>query len=271
MSIHKSKGLEREIVIIPYCEFTFNPNGNQDTLWATHSTEGIKLDVLMKATQGLSDSLFSEVYLKESDKIRLDNLNKLYVALTRAKEKLFIFSKLPTKSEKASSASTLLYNVVSADAFSLAQNWDKENKKFELGENNTNLNINTDASNSLIITDYKKTDWRKEIIIKNSIDADKLLNEDIQAGLLEGNIIHKIFSNMFFIEDLDAAINKIYFEGLISSDQIAKIKNDITELLNISEVNSWFSEKDALIYNEKEIILSNGEIIRFQINYYYVS
>lgn len=260
MSIHRSKGLEREIVIIPYCEFSLKPNGNKDTLWANYNVDEIQLDVLIKATQDLPNSFFGDVYMEESNKIMLDNLNKLYVALTRAKEKLFIFTKLPTKKEKAATAGTLLYNVISSDSFSLFKNWNEEKRKFEFGENNVNSDLQAPASNSITINDYKKTDWRTQVIIKNSVD--KLLNENIQTGLIEGNIIHKIFSNMFFIKDLDEAINKVYFEGLINSEQIAKLKQDINELLSIPEVSSWFNERDALIYNEKDIILTDGTIIR---------
>lgn len=262
MSIHRSKGLEREIVIIPYCEFSLKPNGNKDTLWANYNINEIELDVLIKATQDLPNSFFSDVYMKEANKIMLDNLNKLYVAFTRPKEKLFVFTKLPTKKEKAATAGTLLYNVIPSITFPLVENWNEEKNKFEFGDNNRNNSINSVSNNSINITDYKKTDWRKQVIIRNSVDVNLLLNENIQTGLIEGNIIHKIFSNMFFIEDLNEAINKVYFEGLISSGQINNLKCDISELLNIPEVNSWFTDKDATIYNEKEIVLSDGSIIR---------
>lgn len=271
MTIHKAKGLEKEIVIIPLCDYPLNPEGTKDTLWTTFNSDDIKLNVLIKAVKDLSNTPFAEEYSIESNRIMLDKLNKLYVAFTRAKEKLFVLTKLPSEStskpkneedDKRINVHSLLHKTISASSFPFLAHWNQPNNKFELGENKYFDTIRSNVSTSVQINNYKNIDWRKEIIIKNSIDTDKLLNENIQTSLIEGNIIHKIFSNMYFIEDLEASINKIHYEGLISAEQIDTIKNDINELLQIKEVNSWFTEKESLIYNEKEIVLTNGEIIR---------
>lgn len=263
MTIHKAKGLEKEIVIIPFCDYTLNPDGGMDTMWTKHKFEDYEFDVLINTVKDLADTDFKDAYSEESDKIMLDKLNRLYVAFTRAKEKLFVMTKLPSESsggKKTRDIYSLLYKTITSNSFPYISQWVQTNNKFELGENKNFKIEEKKSSDAVTIKDYKAIDWRKEIIIKNSVDV--LLNENIQIGLIEGNIIHKIFSNMYFIEDLESAINKVYYAGLIDSEQIDIITQNINELLQIDEVNSWFTDKDALIYNEKEIILTNGDIIR---------
>ena len=92
MTIHKSKGLAFNVVMIP---FNWEGSKNFSELWVDSSIQTNKLlqNALIRTSRKLENSEFSKEYKKEQELRFLDNLNKLYVATTRPKERLYIFKK----------------------------------------------------------------------------------------------------------------------------------------------------------------------------------
>lgn len=90
-SIHKSKGLEFDNVIVPYCDWTLEKTrGN--TLWCEADCEPFnELPLVPLAyNNGLADTTYHDDYVEEHTQNSVDQLNMLYVAFTRAKKNLFI-------------------------------------------------------------------------------------------------------------------------------------------------------------------------------------
>jgi len=90
MSIHKSKGLEFPIVIVAGMSKKFNTQDSSATLVA-HQNLGIGIDAIDLEVRTKTPSLLKKIIQKE---VALENLGEelrvLYVALTRAKEKLIM-------------------------------------------------------------------------------------------------------------------------------------------------------------------------------------
>jgi ATP-dependent exoDNAse (exonuclease V) beta subunit len=90
ITIHKSKGLEFDAVIIPFCDWQLCKSGK--TLWCQPAEEpfnDMKL-LPLKFEQALRDTIFVKDYLREKMLSYIDNLNLLYVAFTRARKALFV-------------------------------------------------------------------------------------------------------------------------------------------------------------------------------------
>ncbi|MCO6025098.1 UvrD-helicase domain-containing protein [Prevotella cerevisiae] len=102
LTIHKSKGLEFDHVIIPFCDWIFEKPGY--TLWCSpeknpyNELPVIPVDLYKKQMCG---SVFEHFYKEEHSQNVVDNMNLLYVAFTRAKRGLYIFGKNKDK-DKAS-------------------------------------------------------------------------------------------------------------------------------------------------------------------------
>ena len=100
MTIHKSKGLDFPYVIIPFAE---NINlYKAGSYWCVPELEGTPLDgvadgvydvTLSKASE---DTLFAEDYRKENFLQQVDNINTIYVAMTRAALGMHIIAKTPS-------------------------------------------------------------------------------------------------------------------------------------------------------------------------------
>ena len=93
MTIHKSKGLEFDNVIIPFCSWEMEKKG---TLWCETKNKPApynKLPLLPIdfSRDKLIGTVFEDDYKEEHFQNIVDNLNLLYVAFTRASKNLFVF------------------------------------------------------------------------------------------------------------------------------------------------------------------------------------
>ncbi|MEG2728455.1 MAG: UvrD-helicase domain-containing protein [Mucinivorans sp.] len=101
LTIHKAKGLEFPIVIIPFASWSVTPS-SKTRLWVSSDIEPYSTfnPFPVNYKKELNDSVFRSDYLREGVYSMVDNLNMLYVALTRAKVELYVF--LPTNPTKNS-------------------------------------------------------------------------------------------------------------------------------------------------------------------------
>ena len=62
-------------------------------------------------------------------------------------------------------------------------------------------------------------------------------------------------------KDIDMAVEKIVFDGLIGKEEKKHLKNEITEVLAVPEINRLFNAEYTIL-TEREIILPGGEMLR---------
>lgn len=90
MTIHKSKGLEFPVVIMPFAEEDYSRKP-KDKLWLNAEEGDFGLPKVLidnsSAVEGFGEEA-SEIYNLKKQEELLDNINVLYVALTRAEEQL---------------------------------------------------------------------------------------------------------------------------------------------------------------------------------------
>ena len=95
MTIHKSKGLEFPVVLFPFANWNATSERDAKTWVKINEPE---LKGLPSSLIPLNDKLNScakhlrTIYEEHKAKVLLDNLNMLYVALTRPKKRLYIFT-----------------------------------------------------------------------------------------------------------------------------------------------------------------------------------
>ncbi|WP_185878582.1 UvrD-helicase domain-containing protein [Blattabacterium cuenoti] len=98
MTIHKSKGLQFPIVILPFADWNA-VSKRKEGAWIDisphlyHGLETLYLDIEPDLKKHIEDSSLIKIYEDYLSKTRFDNLNLLYVATTRPVEHLIIFSR----------------------------------------------------------------------------------------------------------------------------------------------------------------------------------
>ncbi len=101
-TIHKSKGLQYKVVIVPYLSWSMGPEtrGRQMVVWAEAKGED-ELDELgampLNYKKLMAESHFAPDYYREQVLAHIDALNLFYVAVTRAEDELHLMSSLNTR------------------------------------------------------------------------------------------------------------------------------------------------------------------------------
>lgn len=107
MTIHRSKGLERKIVLIPFVETIRDTGQRKNKIWCNannidpeiNELQGLKIPI--DESKNLNGTAFAEEYKDEQEQKYIDILNRVYVAFTRPKEILKVWMNYTlTKSEE---------------------------------------------------------------------------------------------------------------------------------------------------------------------------
>jgi len=244
LTIHKSKGLEFKAVIIPYCTWDLTDYKN-NVLWATNSKVPFPIHPIAFNSK-LKDSHYCLDFQKEKIQQYIDNLNLLYVALTRAEHAMYVFCQIPnSKSKDIKTVSGLLYEAV-----------DKENDKYELGilQNNYSIKQNFAAG---IACNYPCYNLSENVVF--ATHGKEFFEDFEKSGKRNqyGIVMHEILANITSIQDIDSSIENAYNKGFITRDETQNIKDILTESLNSSHAKKWFDGNSTLL-SETTILLSNS-------------
>jgi ATP-dependent exoDNAse (exonuclease V) beta subunit len=259
MTIHTSKGLEFPVVIMPFADEDYS-RSPKSKLWIDTETENFGLPKVLvdnsKAVEGFGESAKS-VYIQKSQEELLDNINILYVALTRAEEQLYVISNMNLDAKgvaKKNNMSTFFVNyLVNKGQF------EEDKFEYEFG-NPTKLSI-----------EKKHVDTLKTIpLVFDVLDPknikiaqrEALMWGTYQQEAIEyGNVIHEILSFVKTKSDVDLAITKAVERGLITVNQKDVVYKTIHEIVNHSELSNYFSEGNEVL-NEQTIIQKQGKTIK---------
>jgi len=276
MTIHSVKGLSGRVVIIPYTDWELGLDGGKDYIWVSSNEElvGKYSPYYVRAAKELEKTIFNEDYIEEQQLKHLDNINLLYVAFTRAIERLYVFVQSKNNSIQNINKSTtpvnnlpsLIENVVrNLGIGKFSYTYDVE--LFEYGEKN----IKSSETQKKITksTDLQYHNLEKFISLNyfNRIvtkpykeDLQQFLNSDNRQLLDRGIILHKILSKLYYQDELDNLFDNLIVEENSITD-IEILKKSILALVNNPSLKTYFS-RDWKILTESEIITSNLEILR---------
>ena len=104
MTIHKAKGLEAKNVFIPFCNWTME-SSKEHIMWFEPAVQPADEDkqltqVPLSFSKNLLEADYKDDYVKERAEEHIDNLNLLYVSLTRAADRLFISTYMAQPTDK---------------------------------------------------------------------------------------------------------------------------------------------------------------------------
>ena len=283
LSIHKSKGLEFDHVIIPFCDW---PLEQADVLWCEPKEAPcnmLPLAAIDFGKKGMVGTIYEDDYNTEHLQNVVDNLNLLYVAFTRAVESLFVIGKRKGKSSQGGvgNRSELIEKVLPAmaldDTSLTGQDAEGEPIEFSFGcmpskqegkekqESGKAKEYNPFTQTSSIIpveieTFSLKTSFKQSNQSKDFVNADDEEFTQQSNYIKMGNILHNVFAHIRTTKDIDKALQQMEIEGIIYDAQLTreKIEAMIHKRLGDPRVKAWFSE-DWTLYNECTILLPNGE------------
>ena len=263
-SIHKAKGLEYPVVIIPYCCWTMD-TGIYSEIWANLPKEvefkstlitSLKTSPL-RITTKLAETVIAPQYYAEKEKTFLESLNMLYVALTRPTDRLYLVVKKDTfKFEKT--VGNQLYRFAECPEIEKGERFIKiisqgENKKVKLEQEKDSQAIEIQAIESS----------EKSNTIKLRQSAERLFDiETFEKSRDYGNKIHNTFAKIKTIYDVEFALEESVREGLIMESELGDLRNNILKIINLEKIKPLFSVHQNLVKNEREILMPKGNPLR---------
>ena len=277
LTVHKSKGLEFDNVIIPYCDWAIEKS--DDILWVEPTVDPydklpvvpVKLNV-----QKLKNSVYAAYYDEEHVKNIVDNVNILYVAFTRASRNLFVFG----KKEKAEFPSTLIYGVLpkmpnanqEEDSNGIVRyrfgNLSvRQDKAYDKSSNEDANHVNIFEQKEEAVNVYIESSKSKAHFLQSNASDDFMTPEDElekqrkqRAYIDTGNIIHRLFATIHDYTEVEGAIDQMEFDGVLYDKPMTReeLMSFIEEKLRNPQVRDWFSPR-LKAFNECSMIYYDQE------------
>ena len=252
MTIHKSKGLEFNVVICPFVIDNLDSK-KTSTIWITPQELGFepipnieKVQFAVTKDNATWTEQTRRIYELENEKARLDNLNLSYVAYTRAVQRLHILS-YKAKDLNKSPLNAFLQNHPD-------QYGSPDTRKVELKK-----------SSKTDVTEFLHKSAASEWFDKISIDPNPSMfwihPEDKMSPVEWGTFVHQTLSEVQHEDDFDRALKPHLDAGVIDQATAHMLREQFRQMAHHPLISEAFGPQ-AKVKNECEILLANGSILR---------
>jgi len=259
MTIHKSKGLEFPVVIFPFAEEDYSKSP-REKMWLNADEEAVGLpkalvDKSAKVTGYGEDA--TALYEQKTQEELLDNINILYVALTRAEEQLYIISGMQGRNKDGNLPKKMgsffiqfleMKGVFRDEqlvyGFGTAQKCSETHAVLDMTETIPQLRALLDPKN-----------------IKIAQRESLMWNTQQQKAIEYGTIMHEILSYVKTKEDVDLAVQKAIENGLIVASQGETVTKTLESMVTHTDLLPYFTSGYKIL-NEKTILLNDGPLVK---------
>jgi len=256
MTIHKAKGLEFPIVIIPEMDFglglrsdsKFFIESGDKILYTSLSQTNINKDIVDKSNQ-------------EKNLILLDKLNMLYVAFTRAENRLYVFNRYKGKSNLGR-----LFHECLIESFSLIEEdgccryvsgaevskYADESHDQDLKEEN-----NQESDSFYTAIDVPINSSKVELILSDELPE----SHSSQSERLFGIYFHQFMAQVNRAEQISDEIKVFKKNDLIDSSMMNRIADSALLFFQKADESGLFADM-IHIHNEQSILIPESSIMR---------
>ena len=261
LTIHKAKGLENRAVLIPYCSWQLEPKSSgmqQNIVWA--EAQGATAEVgrfPVRFKKNMAQSDFSEEFHRETVYSHVDNINLLYVALTRAAESLHVF--VPRQEGRIGS---LLLRHLAADGDRVVLGdlvgrftCTESSERFEFGEFAGPADAHKESEVRHVVLENYSTS-RADMRLR--LPSQRYFEDAGSAELSPrdfGILMHRAFEHADSEPEIERAVARMELDGTLSSADAARLREAVALALADPVAREWFGGRWQRIRNEQEIII----------------
>lgn len=270
ITIHKSKGLEFENVIIPFCDWSIEKT---NTIWCSPKVAPfnelplIPIDFNAKQMKG---TIFEDDYNDEHLQNCVDNLNLLYVAFTRASSSLHVIARRGNANQRSYTIEQALSNMELEDGILEGDINDKKSfLRYTYGTLETADKKKAKHSDNIFMpqisnkqvkmetydnhTDFRQSNRSREFVC----DEDDSNSEEKQrlAYIKTGRVLHHLFATINTTKDIEPSLQQLEIDGLIEDSDVnsESLRKMLYKRLENKQVADWFSGRWTL-FNECTIL-----------------
>ncbi len=262
ITIHKAKGLEFPCVIYPYANIDIYKEIEPKTWLSTQKEDYLDFEeVFIDYSKSISDYGIEAQNLvsKRQSQLELDAYNLLYVVLTRAKEQLYMISKLELNSKGESNLNKFSGKLI--DYIKSTAAWNPEQTTYEFGHPaKPNLTTPKEENSKKIIKLSRFDDSSKKHKIHIVTNSGKLWDTSQKNAIEKGNLIHDLMASIFVYEDIDLVLEEAHVRGEITISEKSTLIKEIKSVVEHPKLSRYFLPGNK-VYNERDII-ANGRLFR---------
>ena len=266
MTIHSSKGLEFDIVIIPFFDWKLKNFHTDSVIWCAPKVEPFNVLPLVPvypSSKELPNSHLAHDFILEELAVYTDFLNLTYVAITRPKYRLYLYGQLFKPSKKDSKPT----NVGQLMSHLFTNEVDNELKYTSLKEGEEIPSIPAVEKNNddgIQASTYISVPMDNKRLKLRSRSEDEF-DASAPISMVDlGNLMHLWMSTIRTWEDAPSAMQKLINTGQVTETQSIEMQQQLDhlkELITKSQHNDWF-EGGYETLTEQSIITPTGEVYR---------
>ena len=302
MTIHKSKGLDFPYVIIPFAESI--GMFKADSRWCAPDLKDSPLEGVAEGVYDVTlskssvNTMFADHYNEEKQLQMVDNINSIYVAMTRAALGMHIIAEKPSdkwvgelrkegtdkwKPDFSNFSKVLYWFVATGKMPGVHRTGDETYVRFDLGEI-VDFDAMRKAEKSVAMRfpvaedgqypSYAlnpeisgEGDVRERGRLKFSADSLDFFSEEGTAGVeasnrIRGVVLHDILAHVKVPGDLATAVDSARVAGNLTAEQALEAKELLAGRLAEAMPMGWFPEDPSKVVVEQDIIDTDGQIYR---------
>jgi ATP-dependent helicase/nuclease subunit A len=218
----------------------------------------------LKPVKALLHSSFKAAYEAELTNNYVDNLNLMYVAMTRAEQQLYIYSE-HSDNDEIKNAANIVKTVVSKSTILTKIISDNSEQAFatayEAGSPKE-VRSATVISNTKALESYIINRWQEKISISSKAgDLRQLVQKGRKEKIDFGILMHRLLSEVKTQGQALKAIEKMILEGIITSEEKLQLIQETAKYFSIEGIELFYNA-NWTVMTEREIIQPEGEILR---------
>lgn len=265
LTIHKSKGLEFPVVIVPFCNWDVAKIKSGTLLWT--STEQAPFNQLpiigVSLSKKLSTTHFKDAYIEERINMIVDSLNLLYVAFTRAVQMLVVlcpqYKEPKNKDDDTySNIGGQLSKLIAAVVSELQEASDIKLSDNQLEYGNPNLTINIEKDSTAEEQPLGRTYQIGDRLQQKSSSAEYLADSEQLNALNLGTLMHELLARLTTHNDLHTELKQMEDDGRITTEQKHQLKAEAEKFFKLIEHTDWFKPVWDRVLCEQDIILPHN-------------
>ncbi len=257
MTIHRAKGLEFPVVILPFSNGKVEKGKKH--LWVDLENSKIPqmASALVSASESLRETPYGDLYDDEKNKSLLDSLNVLYVALTRPEERLYILTGKPSKFPANLSTVSDMF----AHYYQINGEWQEGETVYTFGkETEHQKHLQSSKILNFILETFNSNQWRNNIKMRTA--APSIWNLEMADSKKDyGVMVHTALAKIKTADDVESAVNSMFSEGLVTADEKENLLAVIKKIIKLPKLKAHFAH-GLVVKNEAEIISLTGEKFR---------
>ena len=265
VSIHKSKGLEYPVVLIPFASWSLSSAGQKpvSTMWLVPDRAPFnQLPVLpVEYKKDLATTIFAPQYFEEMTNEYVDNINLAYVAFTRARQELIVYTNVAGNDAKnmGGMIKRVMENTPAGGDDESHVAFDSYRKELETGEVVYELGadwqplVEKESCTNSLDTSYNVFIPSNDRLRQRMSSRGKTGNRKQALGIL----MHELFAEIDSVADVHNVVQRYVRCGKIKNNEAAKIEQKVTDLISADNVARWFSPEVRVI--TETAILQKGE------------